>query len=76
MKQYIAHYFYRTDAGKLESNLVAIAANSMTEARRIAKARVGGKTTLRLVDVLPAELCKPPTDNVDFPCTDQRDSRH
>lgn len=52
MKTYIAQYFYRSDAGKLEQNNMTISANSLAEAKRIAKARVGGPQTLRLVDVI------------------------
>lgn len=60
MKDYTAMYFYRDDNGKLETTNAHIAAASLTEARRIAKARVGGKTTMRLVSVLPSNIAKDP----------------
>lgn len=52
MKTYIAHYRYRGDKYP-EDHFEEIAAKSKAEAKRIAKAREGGKLTtwLRSVDL-------------------------
>ena len=53
MKTFEALYYYRSDHGSLESTFIEISAKSMAEAKRIAKAHVGRKETMRLVHVQP-----------------------